>query len=191
MTDLLLPTRTGLPDAVAYLRESHPKPTWRDHGNYGQLADFWLQMHDGLRQEGRQLHEATGAFRENQADAAGFQRFFVPRFNYFLQHLNGHHQVEDQAYFPKFRALDARMAAGFDILESDHRLIHESLLASVEAARGMLTGLSQGGNAQRRAVDDYGVLSERLLTLMLRHLDDEEDLVIPAMLEHGERSIGG
>lgn len=188
-SEFQLAIRTGLPDGIAYLRETHPKPRWRDHGNYGELADFWLQVHASLREQGRQLSRTTEAFRQAPSDAAGFQRVFVPRFNHFLQHLNGHHQIEDQAYFPKFRALDPRMAAGFDILESDHERIHDALLASVERARGMLTGLSQGGDAQGRAMDDYAVASARLLDLLLRHLTDEEDLVIPAILQHGERSI--
>ena len=188
---LLLPIRSGLPDEIAYLRANYPKPEWRSHANYGELADYWLRVHDSLREHGRQLDRATQAFRASLSDADQFQRAFVPSFNHFLQHLAGHHQIEDQAYFPKFRALDPRMAAGFDVLEKDHVLIHETLLASVEGARGMIAELAQGGDARLRAVDAYAAHSARLLELLLRHLADEEDLVIPAMLEHGERSIGG
>jgi hypothetical protein len=81
------------------------------------------------------------------------------------------------------------MAAGFDILEHDHGLIYLQLLASVGSARELLAALPQGGDEQRRAIDGYAAASGGLLELLVRHLADEEDLVIPAILEHGERSL--
>lgn len=187
--DLLLPDRAGLPDAIAYLRAAYPAPSWQAHRNYGELTAFWLSVHASLRERGGQLQQTTHALLDGRIDAAGFQRAFVPRFNHFLQHLTGHHQIEDHAYFPKFRALDARMVAGFDLLEHDHELIHETLLASVERARALLTVIGQGGDAALRAADAHAETSARLLELLTRHLADEEELVIPAMLEHGERSV--
>ena len=186
---LALPVRAGLPDDIAYLRQAHPQPLWRAHANYGQMADFWLQVHHSLREHGRELARVTQTLREGQLDAAGFQPLFVPRFNHFIQHLHGHHQIEDDAYFPRFRALDPRMVAGFGLLEHDHGLIHLQLLATVGSARELLAALPQGGDEQSRAVDAYATASEGLLALLMRHLADEEDLVIPAILEHGERSI--
>jgi hemerythrin-like domain-containing protein len=188
--DLLLPARSGLPDEIAYLRAAYPEPLWRGHANYGQLAAFWLQVHDSLRGAGAGLAEVTDAFRDGRVDAAGFQRAFVPAFNQFLQHLQGHHQIEDSAYFPRFRALDPRMVAGFDLLEDDHGLIHHQLLESVRSARALLGALQQGRDEQRRAADAHAGASRALLDLLARHLSDEEDLVIPALLEHGERRIG-
>mgnify|MGYP000181423240 CR=1 FL=1 len=41
----------------------------------------------------------------------------------------------------------------------------------------------------REVLAAYAAASDRLLDLLIRHLADEEDLVIPAMLEHGERSL--
>ena len=187
--DLLLPTRTGLPDEIAYLRDAYPAPLWRGHVNYGEMAAFWLQVHDSLREHGRELGRVTHAFREGQLDPAGFQRVFTPRLNHFLQHLQGHHQIEDRAYFPRFRALDPRMAAGFEILENDHGVIHDQLIASAQSARRLLVSLSQSGDEQRRTGDAYAAASGQLLGLLVRHLSDEEDLVIPAILEHGERSL--
>lgn len=186
---LLLPVRAGLSGDIAYLRETHPAPSWRGHANYGEMADFWLQVHHSLRHHGRELAAATQAFRDDGADAAAFGQFFIPRFNQFIQHLHGHHQIEDEAYFPRFRALDPRMVAGFDLLEHDHGLIHLQLLATVGSARELLAALPQGGDAQRGAIDVYAAASTSLLDLLLRHLADEEDLVIPAILEHSERSI--
>ena len=188
--DVQLPTRRGLPDDIAYLRAAYPRAQWRSVANYGEMADFWLQMHDSLRRQGGQLKQATDAFGQGAWPAgADFPSIFVPRLNQFLGHLNGHHQIEDSAYFPRFRALDPRMGAGFAILEADHRLIHEQIVASVDAARTLLRALAQSGDAQQRAADVYSGAADHLLDLLGRHLADEEDLVIPGMLEHGERSL--
>jgi hemerythrin-like domain-containing protein len=186
---LLLPVRAGLSDEIAYLRGAHPQPLWRAHANYGEMADFWLQVHHSLREHGRELARVIETLREGELDAAGFQPLFIPRFNQFIQHLHGHHQIEDSAYFPRFRALDPRMVVGFDLLEHDHGLIHLQLLASIGSARELLAALPQGGDEQRLAIDAYAAASGQLLALLTRHLADEEDLVIPAILEHGERSI--
>lgn len=188
-SDLRLPDRKALPDEVAYLRAAFPKPQWQGHANYGQLADFWLQVHSSLRAHGGELRQLTHGFRDGRHSPADFQRAFVPGINQFLQHLNAHHQIEDGAYFPKFRALDTRMVAGFDLLEADHHVIHAAIGATVDSARGMLAAFAQDADAQRRATDAYAAASDNLLDLLLRHLADEEDLVIPAMLEHGERSL--
>ncbi len=187
--DLRLPERLGLPDEIAYLRADYPKPQWQAHANYGQLADFWLHVHSSLRAHGGQLQQLTHGFRDGRHGPADFQRAFVPGINQFLQHLNAHHQIEDSAYFPKFRALDPRMVAGFDLLEADHHLIDAAIGATVDSARRMLAALAQDADAQRRSTDAYAAASDTLLDLLLRHLADEEDLVIPAMLEHGERSL--
>lgn len=188
--DLQLPTRRGLPDDIAYLRAAYPRAQWQGLANYGELADFWLRIHDSLRRQGGQLKQVTDAFGQGKWPAgADFPSVFVPRFNQFMGHLNRHHQIEDSAYFPRFRALDPRMGAGFAILEADHRLIHEQIVASVDAARTLLQALAQGGRPQQHAADTYSRATDRLLDLLGRHLADEEDLVIPGMLEHGERSL--
>jgi len=185
-----LAERDGISEDLAYLRANYPKREWRAHRNFGELTAFWLHVHDSLRAHGAELVRLTTGFREGQVDAGGFQRAFVPRLNQFLQHLQGHHQIEDHAYFPKFRALDPRMVAGFDLLEADHHHIHEALLASARSAQALLTALPGGGDAARAAVENYAGDADLLLALLLRHLADEEDLVVPAMLHHGERSVG-
>lgn len=181
--------RTGLPDDVAPLRPTYPRAGWRGHDNFGQLSAFWLDIHASLRSEGSQLAEATTAYREGRGDAAGFQRFFVPRLNHFLQHLDGHHQVENVIYFPKFRALDPSMVAGFDLLEVDHKHIHEALLATAQSGQALAVALGGPTDAARSPAGAYAATSDRLLALLTRHLADEEDLIVPAILHYGERRL--
>lgn len=186
MSDLA--TRGRIGDDLAYLRAIYPQADWRWHANFGQLADFWLHIHATLRAEAAAVATTLAAFRDGKLDAQSFQRRFVPDLNRFLQHLNGHHQIEDHAYFPKFRALDPRMARGFDLLDADHHAIHDALEANVTGARTLLAALGGSGEVDRAAAD-YAKRSQTLLAMLNRHLADEEDLVIPAMLEHGERRV--
>jgi hemerythrin-like domain-containing protein len=188
-TNLALESRSALPDDIAYLRAPYPRAGWREHLNFGELSNFWLQVHDHLRKQGGHLEQLTTEFREGRANALHYRNAFVPGLSHFLQHLNGHHQIEDLHYFPKFRALDSRMAAGFDLLDQDHRRIHDALLASAGAANQFLSSFERGQDALRHAGDAYAGQADRLLSLLLRHLADEEDLVIPAMLHHGERHV--
>lgn len=186
---LALGSRGGLPDGLAYLRGNYPKPTWRGHVNFGQLTAFWLDVHQSLRDHGRELQHATRAFREGRLDAFAYRAVFVPRLNHFHQHLEGHHQIEDGVYFPKFRALDPRMVAGFDLLERDHDMIHEALVGATEGARTLLAVLGGAPDAIDRASETYAAKADHLNALLLRHLADEEDLIVPAMLHHGERHV--
>ncbi len=187
MSDLA--TRRAIGDDLAYLRAAYPQPGWRTHANFGQLADFWLHVHASLRGEAAALDATTKALLGGRLDPVSFQRRFVPELNRFLQHLDAHHSIEDHAYFPKFRALDPRMAKGFDVLDADHHAIHAALVANADAARTLLAALGGSGAADRAAAA-YATRTDTLLALLNRHLADEEDLVIPAMLEHGERSLG-
>jgi len=190
MSNLSLESRSGLPDELAYLRPSYLRDGWRKHPNFGQLADFWLHVHHSLREHGAALNQATNDYREGRLDAESFRRFFIPNLNHFLQHLNGHHQIEDRHYFPKFRSLDPRMVAGFDLLDSDHRGIHDALIASADSANRFMAAFERGDDDTRRAADAYAAAADRLLTMLVRHLADEEDLIVPALLHHGERPLG-
>lgn len=191
---LLLPDRAGLPDSHSPLRAEYPQAGWRGHVNYGQLADFWLGVHATLRHEAA----AVSAILADPAFAAGapdmprdaFAARFVPALNGLLQHLDGHHRVEDSVYFPRFRALDPRVAAGFDVLEHDHDLIHQQIVGTVASARALLAALPAGGDTLLRAHDAHAADAALLRHLLERHLADEEEIVIPTILAHGERAVG-
>lgn len=188
--ELLLPQRTGkLPPDIAYLREKYPRETWEAHANFGETARFWLQIHAMFRELGGMLKTATSEYREGKAAPDAFERYFAPRLNYFLGHLQGHHAVEDYSYFPLFRSADKRLVVGFDLLENDHEVIHDLLVASGETGAVFVAALHQGGDAARFAADAYAGNADKLLDWLLRHLDDEEDLVMPAILEHSEGTL--
>ena len=179
--------RTGWPDELCVLLNEHPRASWQQ--NMTPLARFWIGKHNDFRSQCSILQTAADNFRERPDKLEEFGAQVVPRTRRLISHLHGHHQIEDLHYFPAFRAADRHLGPGFDVLSSDHELLHESSLSVVEtlnAFRNTLGESSEGTiDNQRRAADRYIEASELLCRRIVRHLDDEEDLVIPLMLAHG------
>lgn len=188
MTDFTLNERTGWPAELRLFLERYPREVWPGHANLGQTAAFWLRRHDMFRELGGALQTATGTLKEGTVPAAEFSAWFVPRLQFFLTELNAHHYIEDSSYFPVFRAAEPRLVRGFEVLERDHEQIHERLTMVAEAANNLLASLSSDGI--QRTVDHYAATSEGLLSGLLNHLRDEEDLIIPLILDRTEEKLG-
>ena len=195
MSDLLIPslaldTRSGWPDDLRLLADRFPRDTWETHANLGAMARFWLQRHDMFRDIAAALADATEAYREGRASAADFRAFFPPRLQFFLQQLNAHHQIEDLHYFPMFQAAERRLARGFEVLEADHATIHHSIDSTIETANAFLRASVNDPDALRTSGDAYSAASGVLIRQLRHHLADEEDLIIPLILDRGEEALG-
>ena len=187
----LLETREGLPDDLRFLAEQYPRGEWQAHSNIHGMAGFWLQRHDMFREMGVLLTGGIADYREGRKDAREFAAFFAPRLNRFLGNLDGHHNVEDHHYFPVFAKAEPRLKRGFDILDGDHHLIHDALERNAETANAFLRALQESEDRRRFAADAYADENSRLIAMLKRHLDDEEDLIIPLILDRGDRDLGG
>jgi iron-sulfur cluster repair protein YtfE (RIC family) len=108
-----------------------------------------------------------------------------------LWQLEEHHQVEDQHYFPVFRRIEPRLAAGFEVLERDHEALHEALEVIALRANAVLARGNDDPVAFRGALERFVDTQRELGPGLVRHLDDEEDLVIPLLLERGEGALLG
>jgi len=188
---LHLETRARLPDDLRYLVDKYPRGEWQAHDNIRGMAGFWLQRHDMFRDLGGLLTAAIGDYREGRKNAKEFASFFAPRLNHFLGNLDGHHNVEDHHYFPIFAAAESRLKRGFEVLDADHHLIHDALERNAETANGFLRALQESDDKQRFAADAYADENARLIAMLKRHLDDEEDLIIPLILDRGDQALGG
>lgn len=189
MIELALLRRSGLPDDLRFLAEKYPREEWRSHANIVGTAQFWLQRHDMFRELGGMLSGGIEDYRGGRTTAPEFARWFAPRLNHFLGNLDGHHNVEDQHYFPIFAAAEKRLKRGFDILDADHHAIHEGLERNAEAANAFLRALHESEDRQRFAADAYADENARLVAMLTRHLADEEDLIIPLILDRGEAGL--
>jgi Hemerythrin HHE cation binding domain len=185
-----LARRSGWPDDLRVLLARYPRERWQGHANLGDMARFWLSRHDMFRELSGMIGAVETNFRDGTLPPAQFPQVFVPRLQFLLSQLGVHHQIEDLHYFPIFRAADRRLARGFDVLEADHHAIHADMAATAEAANALLRALAGGADALRRCGEDYAAASGALLKGLIRHLDDEEDLIVPLILDRGEEALG-
>jgi len=186
--DLDIDTRKGWPDELKVLLNDHPRNGWRDRRS--PLAEFWLDKHDYFRGQAQGMKRANDDFRGRNGTPAQFGTWMAPRLQSFISHLHGHHQIEDFHYFPAWRAADPRLARGFDVLENDHKLLHEGIMSLVESINEFILTFKDDPekitDAQRHAGDKFVEVSELAFRRLVRHLEDEEDLIIPLMFERGE-----
>jgi len=176
--------RSGLAQELRFLLERHPREQWATRMPIGSTARMWLERHDWFRHHSRTLIAGVSEFREGHIGPAKLGSWLRPRLRLLVSHLEGHHQVEDQAYFPMFTAAEPRLARGLDMLESDHHAIHARLI-EMEAASGALASALRGSDpyARMRSSDRIATALEGFLKPLDRHLADEEDIVIPLMID--------
>jgi len=180
-------TRTGWPDELREFLNRFPRDSWRRQTS--PMAQFWIDRHDWFRQECTTLQSAADDYRSSKKSAGEMATWVAPRLQTFLGSLHGHHQIEDYHYFPAFRESEKSLAPGFDVLAHDHELIHVGISDIVNKVNTLLATLRDDGaaglDAQRHSADQYVDASETLYRRLVRHLDDEEDLIIPLMIDRG------
>lgn len=187
---LALVRRSGWPEDLRVLVARYPREQWDAHPNLGEMARFWLSRHAMFRELSTAIEQIAAFFRAGRIPPQEFARQFVPRLQFMIDQLNVHHQIEDLHYFPIFRAADERLARGFDVLEGDHHHIHADMARTAETANALLHSLQGGGDTMVRCSDDYADASGVLLKGLVRHLDDEEDLIVPLILDRSEEALG-
>jgi CRISPR/Cas system-associated endonuclease/helicase Cas3 len=185
-----LDTRVGWPADLRLLLDQYPREIWPDHANLRELARFWLDVHGHFRTLGGALQKAAVEFREGRLTAAEYRAWFRPRLNHFLGGLEGHHSIEDYQFFPRFSEAEPRLVRGFEVLETDHGTIHAAMSEAFDAATVFLQQQESDRDALLRAADRYADNADRLLAKLARHLDDEEDLIVPLILDRGEGPLG-
>lgn len=187
---LALAERKGWPSELRALIERYPREIWTGHENLGETCRFWLSRHTMFLQLAASIDDATLHYRDGRLPAQQFAQYFAPRLQFFLEQLRVHHQIEDFHYFPIFRKAEQRLVRGFDILENDHAALHHGIEATITAANGVLRSLSSDSDALASMTDAYAAASGALFIGLKRHLDDEEDLIVPIILDRGEDDLG-
>lgn len=188
--ELALDRRTALPEDYAFLLMEHPRPTWEGHPNNGQWCQFWLARHKMFRDFGEGLTDACQKLSDGQVDPKGFHEWFMPRASFFLGELDTHHKVEEYHYFPLLSQADPRMVKGIALLEGDHHVIHELLRGAYDTIVDLDRTIQEKPDAALELVarmrDDLAALDKGLC----HHLDDEEDVIVPLILDRSEADLG-
>jgi hypothetical protein len=175
---LALGLRTGLPDALQVLVRELPRLQWPQNPRFHGLASFWLDRHLDFRRVQAMLAADAAARLAGEMDAADHARRLARLGGHLLDSLHGHHQIEDAEYFPLMATLDARVSRGFDLLDADHQALDGALHGFADAANAVLRGEPDAAAHWPDRMTGFSVL-------LNRHLEDEEDIVIPLILKSG------
>lgn len=177
-----LAQRTALPDEYRLILADYPRDGWEAHPEFNGLAAFWLDRHLAFRHLLDNLSQDAQALLDGRMAAEAYSQRLSRLGSRLLADLIGHHQIEDDVYFPELARLEPRIARGFEILDADHHALH-----------GLIDRFVVGGNAVLSAKEDaaHRAAAGRFMSdltefdrLLTRHLADEEDLVLPVVLKH-------
>ncbi len=177
--------RDGLPSAFRYLEADCPRADWATMDIH-PMAQHWLEIHGWFRGQMDELGQIGGFWREGKIGAADYRAHATPRVRHLLSNLHHHHTLETEHAFPQLAAAEPRMAAGFELLDRDHDDIEHLLAAMTEAANDLIRA---GGEPSAlpplaHALADH---IERGTALIVSHLNDEEEIVVPVLTLSGHQ----
>ena len=188
--DLALAARNGLPDDLLLLLRKYPRDSWTGHANLGEWVRFWLERHGIFRELGAMMNDACTQLLGQRISAGEFSPWFGPRLEFFFGHLDLHHRIEEFHIFPAFARAEPALRHGFTLLESDHQEIHLLVDNLQEAAARLAAAGEKFDDPTRRAAEDTTRELAALVRPLMAHLDDEEDLIVPIVLDHTEANLG-
>lgn len=172
-----LGSRSALPERFASLLARLPRSAW-PHTRLAPLAEQWLAIHDWFRRMLGDMIEAGRVRAEGRCDDQGYGAYVIPRLGQFIDHLELHHRLETESAFPEMVQTDPELEGARALLDRDHIQLEERLLDMQAAAQAFRSSLLAAELSEPFAMRLIGIIeqSERPL---LRHLADEEDVVVP------------
>jgi iron-sulfur cluster repair protein YtfE (RIC family) len=184
-----LDARAHLPEGLRFLLRDYPRRIWGDHPNFGPTTKFYLDRHAMFRECFAVMRRLTDESLDARRPPAGFARDFARVGGFFLRELHTHHSIEDHHYFPALQRLEPRLTRGFEILDADHHALHDALERFHASAEAALRAVQSEGDP-KTALGALEAELKRFDPLLDRHLTDEEEIVIPVMLDKGEAALG-
>ena len=189
--ELGIEQRDGLPEEWRFMLADYPREQWMSHSALGEHARFWLSVHRHFRMMGSHLTSLGSSFREGDMTPEKFLTTLAPRLQQFLGTLDHHHRIEDNHFFPIFMEAEKRLVKGIELLEEDHHVIDAQVHHMINVANALLQTGVEDHDGLKRAGNDFADASDKIVALLHRHLDDEEEIVVPVMLDRGEVELLG
>jgi len=179
-----------LPSEMIALLKDYPKDAWSNNINLGPVTLFWLRKHKMFRDLGADLNRTLA---QSAAGKVDLYRNLTPvqhKFQKFFGELHLHHHVEDDHYFPIYLGAAPEMSKGLDLLENDHNFLHVELERTIKATRKMFAVTQKPVQTRHDATSELADAFSSLNRFLKRHLNDEEDIIVPLVLSRGERVLG-
>ena len=180
MTETRLLHRNSLPLKLKTLLLDYPRADWKEHPNFPDFSEFWLQRHAMFRELVKRLIHLSQSMLNKDIEVREYQRQLFGYSEFMLHQLHTHHMMEDTYFFPEIGKNDTKTQTAIELLESDHieigRLIHDYTASLQQCSTPTLTSTK---------ADSLLSLQSVFNTALTQHLDDEEEIIVPAALHFG------
>lgn len=184
MTETHITSRDALPDHMRLLLREYPRDAWPDHPNFARSIQNWMGAHGMFRQLGELCRTETELYLDGGRDLQDYAARLGHYGNLLVANLHGHHTWEDRSYFPELLAADRRFGEGLEMLESDHVELDRVLDDFTQAGNRTIKLAQLDPGQVRDEAAKVHQASETIEGFLERHLNDEEDLVVPILLHH-------
>jgi len=186
--------RSGLTDQLHSLlaelkQQSGARENWPQHERFAGEAEFWLQVHKALLGAVAELPQRCSSLmlvldeptlrkkQLTQLSQLGGQ---------FIHHAHTHHHVEDHHFFPVFKRAYPKLNHHIELLDGDHKVLTESL-DQLETAFKSMPVIKNADNRREQLLlsvkaEELYFAAKRVNTVFTRHIEDEEEICIPALL---------
>ncbi len=179
----LVTQRACLPDNIQQQLLPLSRQDWSKHPAYSGSAAFFISYHGNLISTINSLVSSLEALLHSRAPKGFSLSLLQPVLRsgiYLVEKAHHHHQIEDRSYFPQFRKRLPQFATAMDLLDGDHLVLDEALhhfKQTIQQAYGQ-THLAQ------TYVTDLHEQAKLLQKVLARHLQDEEEIIIPIFLTY-------
>ena len=164
------------------LYDEYPRATWEDAASNHSTVRFLLARHRGFRNRLQQITESTRNVLDSKLSPPAFCISLAQELHYFIPQLEGHHQAESQRLYPRLIQFHPAAQAKFQALENDHQAIDTLLAQIARVPEDLMNDAPTQGIFFTKAKAFASLLSD-FESSLVRHLEDEEDLVVPILLK--------
>lgn len=175
--------RSGLPAEIRETLLESARSEWSRHPRIGGKAGFFMSVHrnllDGTAQLAQAIEQLLDTPDSEVADRMNDMNL-LPFSSQLIGFAHHHHEIEDHAYFPQFAHLYPQLNHGLQLLDADHKILDDALDETQKA----LADLS-ASPPNRDAVANLHRGAKSLKSILDRHIWDEEEVIIPILLNHG------
>ena len=163
------------------LRE-FPRSIWPEASPEDATSRLLLSRHGGFRNRVEMLLNASQAALNDTVSPLNFTYELARELHFFVPLLEGHHQAESARLYPRLIQHYPTLQDKFVILDRDHMDI-DMALGSLKKVPERLMTQAPTKALFHQETEQLCVELYRFQRLLARHLDDEEDLVIPILLK--------
>ena len=173
--------RIALPASIQQQLLPLTRQDWSKHPSYGGSAAFFIKYHGSLLNTVSTLVSQLEALLQLSQPKGYSLAQLQPALRsglHLVERAHHHHQIEDVSYFPQFRKMLPQFSTAIDLLDDDHLVLDEAL-------HHLKRSIQQAYRQKQLPplyVADLHKQATLLKKVLIRHLQDEEEIIIPIFL---------